>query len=48
MITVDYSVAKLTVGSVTVTDRQILTIDACTGEVIVGVGEVPRVLPLLC
>ena len=38
-ITVDYAAAKLTVGSVTVTEGQILTIDGSTGEVMVG--EVP-------
>ena len=41
-ITVDYAAAKLTVGSVTVTEGQILTIDGSTGEVMVG--EVPTVL----
>ena len=38
-ITVDYAAAKLSVGSVTVTEGQILTIDGSTGEVMVG--EVP-------
>ena len=41
-ITVDYAAAKLTVGSVTVTEGQILTIDGSTGEVMVG--EVPTAL----
>ena len=41
-ITVDYAAAKLTVGSVTVTEGHILTIDGSTGEVMVG--EVPTVL----
>ena len=41
-ITVDYAAAKLTVGSVTVTEGQILTIDGSKGEVMVG--EVPTVL----
>ncbi|CAK9082651.1 Pyruvate [Durusdinium trenchii] len=44
-ITVDYAAAKLTVGSVTVTEGQILTIDGSTGEVMVG--EVPTVPPQL-
>ena len=39
-ITVDYAAAKLSVGSVTVTEGQILTIDGSTGEVMVG--EVPQ------
>ena len=41
-ITVDYAAAKLSVGSVTVTEGQILTIDGSTGEVMVG--EVPTAL----
>ena len=41
-ITVDYAAAKLSVGSVTVTEGQILTIDGSTGEVMVG--EVPTEL----
>ena len=41
-ITVDYAAAKLTVGSVTVTEGQILTIDGSKGEVMVG--EVPTEL----
>ena len=41
----DYAAAKLTVGSVTVTEGQILTIDGSTGEVMVG--EVPTVPPQL-
>ena len=44
-ITVDYAAAKLTVGSVTVSEGQILTIDGSSGEVIVG--EVPTVPPQL-
>ncbi|CAK8999562.1 Pyruvate [Durusdinium trenchii] len=44
-ITVDYTAAKLTVGSVTVSEGQILTIDGSTGEVMVG--EVPTVPPQL-
>ena len=38
-ITVDYAAQKLTVGHVTVTEGQILTIDGSTGEVMLG--EVP-------
>ncbi|CAJ1395182.1 unnamed protein product [Effrenium voratum] len=44
-VQVDYAAARLSVGSVTVQEGQILTIDGVTGEVILG--EVPTVPPQL-